>query len=112
MIAHVLAPLLSVLLLAILCTPPVLAILMLFSRLRGARPAARPFYLVSCVAAVLVLLFNALVSLNILGPVRALAPSILVESPGLTALLFAWTAAGLCVLLQVVDPQRQRRPQI
>jgi hypothetical protein len=104
--------LLSLLSFAVLCAPPALALRMLFLRLGRARPQTRMIYAVLCALAVLMLAFNVIVSLGAGAALQAVTPPVVAGNMGTTALLFAWGAFGLCVLLAVIAPHRRRAPLI
>jgi hypothetical protein len=106
MTASLIAVLVSLSSLVVLCGPPVLALRMLWLRLRWARPQSRMIYLILCALTVLLLVFNALVSVGLTAPLRAFTPPLVAANLATTALLFTWAAAGLCALLAVIAPRR------
>jgi hypothetical protein len=112
MAASLIALVLSLLSAAILCAPPVLALRMLLLRLRRAGPQGRKVYSVLCAVAVLMLAFNLLVAIGAGRLLQPVMPGVVAGNLGTTALLFAWAAAGVCVLLAVLAPQRGRAPQV
>ncbi len=112
MSATVIPTALFLLSIVVLCGPPALALRMLLARLRWAQPQSRMIYVILCAIAVLMLAFNVVVSLGAGPMLRSVTPPVVAANMGTTALLFAWAAFGLCVLLAVVAPYRRHASDI
>lgn len=96
----------------VLCVPPALALRMFFARLIVARQDMRWPYVLFCVLTVLMLMFNLSVATGVTGQISSLTPPILSANPLTSALLFAWTATGMCLMVALIVPRRGRASQL
>lgn len=100
--------LVSVIVLVLLVAPPILALRMLALRLTNGQSGSRMPYQALAGLVLLLLLFNLLVWAGMPGFLRGLLPDLVNRNLGLFGLLLSWIAAGICVMLAVLAPHRQR----
>jgi polyferredoxin len=106
--SQVLSLIVSGVVLVLLLGPPVVALRMLLRRLKGVPPDRRMSYQALVALTGLVLAFNLLVWAGMPAALRGFLPDLVARNLGLSALLASWGAVGLCLLVAVLHPHRQR----
>jgi hypothetical protein len=106
--SQVLSLIVSGLVLVLLAGPPVVALRMLLRRLTRVAENRRMPYQALLALAGLGLGFNLLVWAGMPAGLRDLLPDLVARNLGISALLASWGAVGLCLLLAVLHPHRQR----
>ena len=88
--------------------PPGVALLMMARRLWSVAPDRRMPYQALIALAGILLVFNLLVWIGMPQAVYALLPDVIDRNTLLSGLLASWVAAGLCLLVGVLDPLRRK----